>query len=89
MYILGFYINFNNLYQIFRDIMPANLGVSRNKAVQVVVDLLKYKASVHEGEAALCGKRNKYNERRFIKKKVHLVFWSWINLSFQSFINNK
>lgn len=54
--------------------MPANLGVSRNKAVQVVVDLLKYKASVHEGEAALCGKGNKYNERRCIKKKVHLVF---------------
>lgn len=31
-----------------------NLGVSRHKAVHVVVDLLEYEASVHEGEAALC-----------------------------------
>lgn len=31
----------------------SNLGVSRHKAVHVVVDLLEYKASVHEGEAAL------------------------------------
>lgn len=30
-----------------------NLGVSRHKAVHVVVDLLEYKASVHEGETAL------------------------------------
>lgn len=31
----------------------SNLGVSRHKAVHVVVDLLEYEASVHEGEAAL------------------------------------
>lgn len=30
-----------------------NLGVSGHKAVHIVVDLLEYKASVHEGEAAL------------------------------------
>lgn len=30
-----------------------HLGVSRNKAVHVVVDLLQHEASVHEGEAAL------------------------------------
>lgn len=34
----------------------AHLGISRHKAVHVVVDLLKHKASVHEGEAALSGK---------------------------------
>lgn len=32
---------------------PLNLGVSGYKAVHVVVDLLEYEASVHEGEAAL------------------------------------
>lgn len=31
----------------------SNLGVSRHKAVHVVVDLLEYEASVHEGETAL------------------------------------
>lgn len=31
----------------------SNLGVPRHKAVHVVVDLLEYEASVHEGEAAL------------------------------------
>lgn len=30
-----------------------NLGVSRDKTVHVVVDLLEHKASVHEGEAPL------------------------------------
>ncbi len=33
-----------------------HLGVSRHKAVDVVVDLLEYEASVHEGEAALSKK---------------------------------
>ncbi len=36
--------------------VPSNLGVSRHKAVHVVVDLLEYEASVHEGEAALSEK---------------------------------
>lgn len=39
-----------------------NLGVSRHKAVHVVVDLLEYEASVHEGEAAL---REKVSEHTF------------------------
>lgn len=36
-----------------------HLGVAGHKAVHVVVDLLEYKAPVHEGEAALSEKVRK------------------------------
>lgn len=36
--------------------MIFDLGVSGHEAVHVVVDLLEYEASVHEGEAALSEK---------------------------------
>lgn len=37
----------------------SHLGVSRHKAVHVVVDLLEDEASVHESKAALRGKKAK------------------------------
>lgn len=41
-----------------------NLGVSRHKAIHVVIDLLEYEASVHESEAALSEKGNERLEIR-------------------------
>ena len=41
---------------------PVHLGVAGHKAVHVVVDLLEYEASVHEGEAALSEKVRKHSK---------------------------
>lgn len=56
-----------------------NLGVSRHKAVHVVVDLLEYEASVHEGEAALREKgTNPVNDHTSKICKLNFLDLNWM-----------